>query len=111
MTNAKNELLKIIREIGIPIKCAVIEFDEYSVDDEYGVNYCKNKFFLKINYEKSDLNLFLNQINFEYNSEYGSQYLYGVVWLDDGSWLERGEYDSSERWKHKTCPDIPYECK
>lgn len=45
MTNAKNELLKIIREIGIPIKCAVIEFDEYSVDDEYGVDDCKNKVF------------------------------------------------------------------
>ena len=111
MTNAKNELLKIIREIGIPIKCAVIEFDEYSVDDEYGVDDCKNKVFLKINYEKSDLNLFLNQINFEYNSGYGGQYLYGIVWLDDGSWLERGEYDGSEWWEHKTCPDIPDECK
>lgn len=45
MTNAKNELLKIIRGVGIPIKCAVIDFDKYSVDDEYGVDYCKNRFF------------------------------------------------------------------
>lgn len=105
MTNAKNELLKIIREIGIPIKCAVIKFDGDNIDE------CEGEACLKINYEKSDLNLFLNQINFEYNSGYGGQYLYGNVWLDDGSWLERGEYDGSEWWEHKTCPDIPNECK
>jgi hypothetical protein len=33
-----------------------------------------------------------------------------LVWLDDGTWLSRGEYDGSEWWEHNQLPTIPYEC-
>lgn len=105
MANAKNELLAKIKEIGAQIKCAFIAFGGDSIKD------CEDKIFLKVNHDESSLNRFLNKINFEYDDGYGGQFLYGTVWLDDGSWLERGEYDGSEWWEHKTCPDIPNECK
>lgn len=105
MINAKNELLEVIQETGSQIKCAFIAFGGYSIND------CEDKIFLKVNHDESSLNQFFKLINFEYDNGYGGQLLYGIVWLDDGSWLERGEYDGSEWWEHKTRPDIPDECK
>lgn len=40
----------------------------------------------------------------EYDSGYGRQELDGTIWLKDGTWLERYEYDGSERWEHKAVP-------
>ena len=40
----------------------------------------------------------------EYDSGYGVQYLYGVVVFNDGTWLERGEYDGAEWWQYKKTP-------
>lgn len=42
-----------------------------------------------------------------YNAGYGSQELFGTVWLSDGSWLVRAEYDGAEWWEHRTVPPIP----
>lgn len=44
----------------------------------------------------------LNNIN--YDAGFGSQELYGTVVFNDGSWLERYEYDGSERWVYKETP-------
>lgn len=52
---------------------------------------------------------FLRSLNFEYDNGYGGQELYGTIWYDDGSWSERGEYDGSEWWEHKKCPEYPVE--
>ena len=38
---------------------------------------------------------FLNDLNFEYDSGYGGQELYGTVWFKDNTWAGRGEYDGS----------------
>ena len=46
-------------------------------------------------------------LDFEYDSGYGGQELYGNIWYTDGTWSERGEYDGSEWWEHKICPPIP----
>jgi len=46
-------------------------------------------------------------LDFEYDSGYGLQHLFGHIWYEDGSWSERGEYDGSEWWEHKYCPPIP----
>jgi hypothetical protein len=50
---------------------------------------------------------FLEQLNFGYDSGYGSQELFGIVWFEDGSWAERDEYDGSEWWQRYSCPQIP----
>tara|TARA_R110000824_G_scaffold164501_1_gene340788 strand:- start:611 stop:952 length:342 start_codon:yes stop_codon:yes gene_type:complete len=42
-----------------------------------------------------------------YDAGHGTQYLEGTVWLSDGSWMERAEYDGAERWVHRTCPRMP----
>ncbi len=49
----------------------------------------------------------LGELNFDYDSGYGSQELFGNIWYNDGTWSERGEYDGSEWWEHKSRPDIP----
>jgi hypothetical protein len=49
----------------------------------------------------------LPKLDFDYNNGYGSQELYGTIWFSDGTWSERYEYDGSERWDYKVCPDLP----
>lgn len=55
----------------------------------------------------TDINPFLDKLDFEYDDGYGGQELFGTVWLKDGTWLERYEYDGAECWHHKKCPKIP----
>ena len=43
----------------------------------------------------------------EYHAGYGTQNLFGTVWLSDGSWLVRREYDGSEWWEHINPPPLP----
>ena len=50
---------------------------------------------------------FWHFLDFDYDSGYGTQHVFGVVWLDDGTWLERREYDGSERWVRRDCPPLP----
>jgi len=49
----------------------------------------------------------LPQLDIEYDNGYGGQELFGNIWYEDGSWSEREEYDGSEWWEHKVCPNIP----
>jgi len=49
----------------------------------------------------------LQVLDFRYDGGYGGQELFGTVWLKDGTWMERGEYDGSEWWEHRTRPEIP----
>jgi hypothetical protein len=46
----------------------------------------------------------LPALDFEYDAGYGGQELFGFVVFEDGSWLERGEYDGSEWWAYKKTP-------
>ena len=54
----------------------------------------------------------LPRLDYDYDSGFGGQRLFGFIWYKDGSWSERGEYDGSEWWSHKTPPkkdvDISY---
>lgn len=102
--NAKEELLNILNENSLTIKAALIFKKSY---------YAKNDIeaFLKVNYTIGDLVNFLETLDFEYNNGYNTQELYGTVWLTNGNWIERGEYDGSEWWEYKTCPEIPDELK
>jgi len=102
MKNAKQELLHILKDTRL-VKCAIIY--KLNIDDKNNESKV-----LKLNYTEDDYNEFLNKLDFEYNEDYGTQILYGIVWLEDNTWLLRGEYDGSEWWKHITIPEIPVEC-
>lgn len=95
MTNAKKELMLTLDDIEQQIKCAWIQCGNINLQ-------------LKVNYTIDEYNEFINKMDFEYDSSWGSQHLYGIVWLkDNNSWLERGEYDGSEWWDYKYLPNIP----
>ena len=49
----------------------------------------------------------MSKLDFDYNSGYGKQDLFGIIWHEGGTWSERTEYDGMEWWEHKKCPDIP----
>ena len=47
----------------------------------------------------------LPMLDFQYDSGYGGQRLFGYIWYAYGTWSEREEYDGSEWWAHKKCPE------
>jgi hypothetical protein len=102
MTNAKKELERLL-EGKAKVKCAEIT-KSYQYDNE------DPKFTLKVNHTDDEFQSFLESLNFDYDSGYGRQELFGTVWLEDGTWCTRGEYDGSEWWEHnKKLPEIPTE--
>lgn len=133
METAKDELIKKIKSILSVntdldvfklVKCAIIKarVDSISVKLNYFdiniVNITTNdwdektlelKYFPGSTIEEWDK--FLKSLDFEYDDGYGSQILYGTVWLNDGTWLSRGEYDGSEWWELNVCPELPIEFK
>jgi hypothetical protein len=64
---------------------------------------------LKHGYTLEDYELFIQSLDFNYDSGYGGQELFGTIWYKDGTWCDRGEYDGSEWWNHHMCPVIPKE--
>jgi len=94
--NAKNELIEILNQTP-PIKCAIISCNGLRA-------------ILPLNHTTLQLEDFYKSLDFEYYRGYGMQELYGTVWLDDGTWLSRGEYDGAEWWEHNILPEIPIEC-
>jgi len=100
--NAKEELQKIL-DFTAKIKCAKLETE--GIWDDPNTLYV-----LKLNYNEQDLIDFYNSLDFNYSNDYGEQKLFGIVWLEDGSWLTRGEYDGSEWWTQNTLPLIPKDC-
>jgi hypothetical protein len=99
MTNAKDELIKILE--GLTPIAAEISVGPYYWDESH-----RKKIRLKEHSTHDDWLNFLEDLDFEYDSNYGSQQLFGTVWLSDGTWLERYEYDGSEWWDHKAMPPI-----
>ena len=100
MRNARTELLEAL-ENKAKLKCVKITNGYYYDNEE------KPTYRLKLGYSKEDLETFKKSIDFEYDSGFGEQELFGTLWLKDGTWLSRGEYDGSEGWEHNTLPEIP----
>jgi len=48
-------------------------------------------------------------VDFGYDEGYGAQYVFGYIWLTNGVWMDRGEYDGSEWWEWHKYPQIPDE--
>jgi hypothetical protein len=104
MENAKEEFLEHTGGSN-DILCAKIT-KGYSWRDDAD----DSPIILPVNYTDEQYNEFLNALNFNYDSGYGTQYLYGFIWYKNGNWSSRGEYDGSEWWEYNSCPDIPSEC-
>lgn len=97
--NVKQELSEALKG-NAKIKCALIYYDNKATQK-----------ILKINHSVDEFNDFLDSLDFTYDDGYGGQELFGTVWLEDNTWLSRGEYDGSEWWEHNVLPNIPKECK
>ena len=99
--NAKSEFIEHVADRVV--LCAKVTFgSEY--DD------IRRDFILCVGHTRSELDAFLQSLDFEYDDGYGGQELYGNIWYKDGSWSDRGEYDGSEWWTYQSCPIIPDEC-
>lgn len=57
-------------------------------------------------FRQHELKELLTFLNFEYDSGYGSQVLFGFVLLSEGEWLERDQYDGMEWWSKKSRPSL-----
>jgi hypothetical protein len=117
MANAKEELMIQLKQLvikkgrSIPIKCATISG---GTSHWYHDEYVKNKMDINLREGHSigEYEEFLHKLDFEYDNGYGGQVLHGTVWLtEENTWLERGEYDGSEWWEYKECPQIPDKLK
>jgi len=103
-TNAKQEFIGHIQ--NKKVKCVRLSKITSSPWDESVFEYE-----LGCGYNKDEWNEFLNKLDFEYDSGYGSQELFGIIWYEDGTWSDRGEYDGSEWYEYHMCPEVPSELK
>lgn len=92
-TNAKLEFIEEVAESGRPVKCAFVE--------------CMgNSCILKVSHTKKEYEAFLESLDFEYDSGWGCQELYGCIWYTDDTWSSRVEYDGSEWWSFNCVPTV-----
>lgn len=103
MRDARKELEQLL-EGKAKVKCASIFRFYYDESGEHIQN-----FELKVNHTEEEFESFLKSLEFVYDSGFGAQELFGTIWLDDGTWCTRGEYDGSEWWVHNQLPEIPSE--
>jgi hypothetical protein len=89
MKNAKNELLEHVK--GRDVEFVSIAFRGNYADAPTRI--------------KGTLDEVLPLLNFEYDSGYGGQELFGYIWYTDGTWSDRGEYDGSGWWQHQQRPE------
>ncbi len=101
MRNAKVEFINHIGDKD-RVLCATIQ-----IGNDYDDN--PSIFNLTTGWDIEDFNIFINNLNIDYDSGYGSQNLFGTIWYKDGTWSDRYEYDGSESWYYHICPNIPSE--
>ena len=77
MRNAKQELLDTIGSNIANLRCATITHSPFDWSDEVP----SKKIVLKEGYSQADLDEFISKLDFEYDGGYGSQELFGMVWL------------------------------
>lgn len=92
--NAKDELLILINPENILAANIELEFTRHILIKDASPAQLEN---------------FLSSLDSEYDSGHGTQQLFGTVWLRDGGWLQRGEYNGREWWTPMMRPEIP-EC-
>lgn len=83
-------------------------FSDMIDDKKVLVNYGVVKLELKPGYTDYDWHSFLQALDFMYDAYCGTQYISGIVWNKDNTWLERVEYDGRENWRLRTYPKLPW---
>jgi hypothetical protein len=93
------------------LKLKLEKFGKAPIDVSYGRICLKENFERKIfDYKFKDSKEFIDILyklknkKYSYDNGFGIQELYGFVIFNDGSWLERQEYDGSEWWVYKKTP-------
>jgi len=99
--NAKKEFIEIVK--NYKVKCALISYEASHINSD---PFTEGESILKIEYSKKDYESFLQSLNFEYDDGYGGQELFGIIWVEDGTWFSRSEYDGAEGWEYNICPII-----
>ena len=92
MIKAKEELLQKLNY-----------FQKEKSDIKNAYIECGNEIILKVDFTDEEYEQFLKEMDFEYDSGYTILFKYN-------SWLERYEYDGSERWVYKRYPKINEKC-
>jgi hypothetical protein len=95
LRNAKEEYLRATKDCKVI--AASITFDTIRDEGSHKLNPL---------YTTEEYNNFLEFLDYDYDSGYGGQNLYGVIYCEDGVWLQRGEYDGSEWWDIFKYPDM-----
>lgn len=95
--NAKEEFLETVKDYKVI--AADISFGDSWTDNE-------ERFKLKPLYTNEEYNELLKFLDREYDAGYGGQQLFGVIYCEDGVWMQRGEYDGSEWWNTFKYPDL-----
>ncbi len=103
MINARAEFEEEVE--GLDVVCAWICFAQ-----NYRFNM-ENAIYLKEGHTPEEYEGFLQTISRDYDNGYGSQELKGIIWISNGDWIERQEYDGSEGWRYVSRPEIPTQCR
>ena len=95
----KTETMELISELGASVIAYKLRrrMDPF-IEKEYEEQEYQGKG--KINWEE------IPEQFLKYNDGYGTQYWQGIILLDNGTWLTRGEYDGSEWWDYHKLPTI-----
>jgi hypothetical protein len=101
--NARKELEEILNKLKE--KQNVLVCADISLELDWGEDVTKIQ--LTHPHTKEEAEAFFKTLDFNYNNGFGTQELYGTVWLTYGVWLTRWEYDGSEGWEVHNCPHIP----
>ena len=96
MTNAKQELLLAIGSKKIAY--GMVKYEEYYGADPIIISFRDDKEFHEL----------IDHLDFEYDSGFGRQYIFGCIVFTDKTWLSRSEYDGSEWWKYNFTPNMNY---
>lgn len=112
MTNSRREFMDAlqIESVGCPSKCYEVLCSWIAFEKNYGPDK-DNMIYLKKGHTPREYEEFLSIIDRDYDSGYGTQLLFGCIWLTNGEWIIRHEYDGSEGWEHVCKPSIPSECE
>lgn len=102
--NAKEELLKLLKDYSVVLKCGYVGQCRYDIPDSK-----RKRAVLKVEFSEQEYTDFLNQIDYYYDSGFGSPEIDGELWFTNGTWANRSEYDGSEWWEYHKLPEIPEE--
>lgn len=98
MKNMKSELLDSLEGLA-PVKCASLRLVDYFGTPE------RREYALSVDHTEEDLKEFLSDIDFRYSE--GEQELFGTVWLEDGTWLDRMSDSTMCWWEYHKYPEVP----